>query len=180
MKESGVVPIPGWPGYFINAMGNVFSEYGPLSPNASNRYSLRDKTTKKRTSVTVSTLLVLAGFANKEIIIDRDKPVMPKFTNPARLEELNSLRKSLEVVVKEKEALKKKCRELARRIIKAERVNNYNQTFNATLWARLRRFERDFNAINENSSAKRRLLTEETYKWEADGELRELDFNEET
>lgn len=55
------LPIPGWPGYSVNRLGQVRSEYGVLSGDCKGRVRLRDKASKRQRMFYVGELMGLAG-----------------------------------------------------------------------------------------------------------------------
>ncbi len=59
--SDGYTPIPDWPGYYVNRLGQVCSEYGILSCDSKGRVRLRNKTANRQGAFYTGELMALAG-----------------------------------------------------------------------------------------------------------------------
>ena len=57
----GYTPIPDWPGYYVNRLGQVCSEYGDLTCDSRGKYTLRHRSSKKQKKLHVGAIMELAG-----------------------------------------------------------------------------------------------------------------------
>ena len=58
---SELYPVADWPGYSVNRLGQVFSEYGDLTCDSSGKYTLRHRSGRKQKKLHVGAIMELAG-----------------------------------------------------------------------------------------------------------------------
>ena len=54
-------PVEGWPGYYVNRLGQVCSENGDLTCDSSGKYTLRHRSSRKQKKLHVGAIMELAG-----------------------------------------------------------------------------------------------------------------------
>lgn len=143
--------VQGWPGYFVNRLGQVRSELGPLSVDANGRVSLRVAGSKKYRRLLIGQIMDAAG-----LLAAPNKP------EPALVEaELAALRQ-------ERDAARHELEALSASVTEAQRVNRHNRSLNAALWARLRSLENEL-AQPLDCGRKKARIAAERFAWEAEG-----------
>lgn len=148
---SEFLPIHGWPGYFVNRLGQVRSEFGPLNFDAQGRIGLREAGGKKYRRLPIGQIMDAAGLL-----------AAPNEPEPALMEaELAALRA-------ERDAARHELEALSRRVAEAQRVNRHNRSLNAALWARLHRLEAELARPGDKGKKKSRIAAER-FAWEAEG-----------
>lgn len=147
----GFLPIQGWPGYFVNRLGQVRSEFGPLNFDAQGRVGLREAGSKKYRKLPIGRIMDAAGLL-----------AAPNGPEPALVEaELDALRQ-------ERDAARSDLAALSGRIQEAQRVNQHNRSLNAALWVRLRSLETEL-AQQPDRGRKKARIAAERFAWEAGG-----------
>lgn len=148
---SEFLPIQGWPGYFVNRLGQVRSEIGPLSVDANGRVNLRHAESKKYRKLYIGQIMDAAGLL-----------AAPNEPEPALVEaELDALRQ-------ERDAARHELEVLSAGVTEAQRVNRHNRSLNAALWARLHSLETELAQPLDRSRKKARIAAER-FAWEAEG-----------
>lgn len=144
--------LPSWPGYTVSRQGIVRGKIGPLSVDSSGRVSLRETGGKRFRKVYIGDALADAGLLAE-----------------AQTQQAALVEAKLAALREERDAARSDLAALSSRFQEAQRVNRYNRSLNAALWARLRSLERELAQPAEKGQ-KRHRIAQERFTWEAEGE----------
>lgn len=111
------LPIPGWPGYSVNRLGQVRSEYGVLSCDSKGRVRLRDKASKRQSTLHVGALMELAG-----LLAEVDGSPAP---DPEWADELIALRRERDALERHVAGLREELDKAAITIARGRRLNGH-------------------------------------------------------
>lgn len=151
-------PIPGWPGYFVNREGIARSAYGELSRDKKGRYALKDKSTGKKRLFYPGELREMASASRA-----KESAVPAPRIGPNSRKLFAARGAGLKRLAARLAEARVKLGEAKGAVLALERKLKSNRSLNAALWSRLRRLERELQALP--SKKRKERVDRELVEW---------------
>lgn len=115
------LPIPDWPGYAINRLGQVRGRCGQLSCDTKGRVRVRSKAAKRQAALHVGELMEMAGL----LVNPDDAPAAPSDVPPELEEELLSLRHERDTLERQVDGLHSQLAAASETIDRGRKLNGH-------------------------------------------------------